>query len=128
MGRGGIRASGLKSLSVDLGSGWAVPQALSIASSEGPVQPNISPDEVTVALEVRVLSTISRREMSSSFSAGIEYARVVQSLNTPMSAQPRSSNLATFAASQKTSSQALWAPLATAGLKIRASICVTMRR
>jgi len=101
-----------------------VPQTLIMAISEGPVQPIISPDEVTIALVVLVLSSMPSLETPISFRPGKEYALVVPSPKTPTNAKPRSSNSVTLAASQRKSSQDLCAPLAVAGLKIRTSVCV----
>ena len=92
-----------------------------MAISEGPVQPKISPEEVTIAFVVLVLSSISILALPSSFNAGIEYARVVPSPNIPTRAKPWFSNSVTDAESQKMSSHALCAPFKVAGLKIRAS-------
>lgn len=65
-----------------------MPQTLSMAISEGPVQPNMSPDAVTILLDMRVLSSISNLETPISLRAGIENARVVPSPNTPTRAKP----------------------------------------
>ena len=92
------------------------------ASSDGPVQPNTSPYGVTTALDIRIWSSASSLEDPISLRAGIEYARVVLSPKTPTRANPWSSNSVTAAESQKTLSQDLEAPLAFAGLKMRASV------
>lgn len=102
-----------------------MPQTLIMAISEGPVQPIMSPDEVTTVLVVLVLSSMPSLETPISFRPGREKAFVVPSPNTPMRAKPWLSNSVTVAASQRKSSQDLCAPLAVAGLKIRTSVWVT---
>src|SRR5271156_6719096 len=72
VGRGGITASGLKSLSCDGGSGWPVPQTLSMAISEDEVQPKMSPEGVMTVLEMRGLSSMGREAAPSSLRPGIE--------------------------------------------------------
>lgn len=84
-----------------------MPQTLSMAISEGPVQPNISPDVVTIEFVVLVLSSMVRGATRISLRAGREKARVVPSPKTPTRAWPRSSKSTTFAASQRKSSNVL---------------------
>lgn len=72
VGREGIKASGLNSLSWLLPSGSPVPQTLTIATSLGPVQPKISPEGVTTLFEDRVLSSMSSFDIPISLSAGSE--------------------------------------------------------
>lgn len=49
-----------------------MPQTLIMAISEGPVQPTMSPDEVTIALVVLVLSSMLSLETPISFRPGRE--------------------------------------------------------
>ena len=72
VGRGGMTASGLKSLSREVGSGWPVPQTLSMAISEGEVQPKMSPEGVMMVLEMRGLSSIGREAAPISLRPGRE--------------------------------------------------------
>lgn len=123
VGRGGIMAAGLYRLSCEIrGRGCPVPQILRRATSEGPVQPNIQPDSVTIEEPSLDLSSMSSFETVISFNAGIEKARVVVSPKTPTRAKPWPSNSVTQADSQKKSSNDFDAPRAVAGLKIRASV------
>ena len=122
VGRGGIVTLGLKSLSCELGNGCPVPQTLSIASSDGPVQPNTEPDGVTIDVARRFLSSFSTFETAISLKAGMEKARIERSPKTPTRAKPWPSNSVTHADSHKKSSKLFEAPLADAGLKIFASV------
>jgi len=101
-----------------------MPQTESMAISEGPVQPIMSPEEVTIELVVRVLSSMGSLETPISFREGREKALVVPSPKTPTRAK-RSWNSVTAAESQRVVSHDLWAPFAVAGLKILHSVCET---
>jgi hypothetical protein len=95
-----------------------------MATSDGPVHPRTSPELVMAELVVLVVSRTESLLEPISLRPGIEYARAVPSPNTPTRATPRPMESVTAAESQKTLSHSLCAPLAVAGLKIRASVCV----
>jgi hypothetical protein len=72
VGRGGRTSCGFTSVSWDIGKALPSPQTESIATSDGPVQPKISPvREMTVEI-VRLGSSIGRVERPISLREGRE--------------------------------------------------------
>jgi hypothetical protein len=82
----------------------------------------ISPVEETMLLVLRVGSSMGSGALLSSFKPGTENARALPSPKVATNAYPCSSNSVIAAASQRTSSKDLEAPLELVGLKIRASV------
>lgn len=75
VGLGGINAWALKTLSSDRVRSSPAPQTFSIAISDGPVQPRMSPVLVMIASANLLLSKVSStRAEASSLSPGIENA------------------------------------------------------
>lgn len=98
---------GSKSLSRLWGRDLPVPNTFSMASSLGPVQPNMSPDRVTTEFDRRDLSSIGNPDVPISLRAGMEYALVMPSAKTQTKAQLASSKSATVAESHNKLSQDL---------------------
>lgn len=125
VGRGGITAAGLISLSCSFKLPLPVPHTGITTSSEGPAQPTTDPVAATMLLVDRVPSSIGNKALLISFSPGRLKARTVRSPKVATMAKPCSSNSVTAAASQRMLSKDLEAPLEEAGLKMRISVWVT---
>ena len=124
VGRGGVVSSGLIITSL-LSRPLSIPQTGTTTISDGPAQPTTSPVLATMLLVRRLESNMPNGALLISFRPGKLNALTVLSPNVATKAKPCSSNSVTAAASQRTSSNDLDAPLEAAGLKMRISLCVT---